>query len=178
MIFKKLLPRRSKSFIVRLGRKGQVKLLGKVEARDHNELLEKIMTEIQKLGEEAKQYTRISIIDVESGQELRIKNPFSQEEELGAERSGRSRDSLDPETLRKVVSNAVSVYTVVYNTVFQEFVKAFTSLYVDSMKSLSTVKPQAPQEQQYDLNQLINLVSSIRWLIENKEKVEEVLKSR
>jgi len=180
MLFKK----KGKRFLVRLTKRGNQFPLGIIEAKDEKELLGKLSDLIiERVGEEnAKQFTTIRITNLETLQEVKLPNPFSTEAELITETSEKSKDSSDKlitgDILVDQFINFLRFNNEIIKVMLTESTKAITSAYAEAIKTVMSL-PYQPQESTANtFESMLKFVESLRWIIENKDKINQVLSSQ
>ncbi len=181
MFFKK----KQKRFLVRLTKRGNQFPLGIIEAKDEKELLGKLSDLIiERVGEEnAKQFTTIRITNLETLQEVKLPNPFSTElAESTIETSEKSKDSSDKlitgDILVDQFINFLRFNNEIIKVMLTESTKAITQAYAEAIKTVMSL-PYQPQESTANtFESMIKFVDSLRWIIENKDKINQVLSSQ
>jgi hypothetical protein len=141
--------KRRKRFLVKLTARGKQLPLGIVEAKDSKELMSKL-TDLLQQNENAKNYPAIRILDLETGVETKISNPFSEVEDTSptgrSERSGESfLEILADETLRQNLLGAFTFLSQLFATVTKGFGEAYVSVMKDMMVELAKVKNPPPE---------------------------------
>jgi hypothetical protein len=150
--------RRRKRFLVRLTARGKQLPLGVIEAKDTKDLMSKL-TDMLQSNEAAKQYPAIRIMDMESGTEVRVANPFAEVEDTSvAERGGRSGESfLEALAEEAVKQNLIGAFTFL-SQLMAESVKTFGGALVNVIKDITmevTKLRSPPQEQSSGLRDIV-----------------------
>jgi len=143
--------KRRKRFLVRLTAKGKQLPLGTVEAKDYRELVAKLADMLQQ-SEDYKNFPVVRVMDLETGNEVKLTNPFAEIEESTQERSGRSRESfLEMLADEAVKQNILGAFTFL-SQLMAESMKTVGSVMVDVLRSaaaeaaqLRSPPPQGPQ---------------------------------
>jgi len=148
--------------------------LGKLSAKNHQELMSKILEKLNELGEQANEFSRIRIVDLETLKELKIKNPLSLEDsELG--RSEKSRSSLID--VNMIVDQFVwflKMNNQLTSTILSETMKTITSVYGEALKTMAVMKIESSSEKpSIDLGSLTQFLTLV---LSNKDKLEELIK--
>jgi hypothetical protein len=145
----KLPLKRRKKFLVRLTSRGKQMPLGVVEAKDVKELMSKL-TDMLQQNENAKQYSTIRILDLETGVETKISNPFAEVEDTSP--TGRSESSggsfleiLADETLRQNLLGAFTFLSQLFATVTKGFGEAYVNVMKDMMVELAKARNPPPE---------------------------------
>jgi hypothetical protein len=151
--------RKKKRFLVKLTARGKQLPLGIVEAKDSKELMSKL-TDLLQQNENAKNYPAIRILDLETGVETKISNPFSEvEDTYQTERGGKSGESflevLADETLRQNLLGAFTFLSQLFATVTKGFGEAYVSVMKDMMVELAKVKNPPPEEGRSQLRDIV-----------------------
>jgi len=151
--------RRRKRFLVRLTAKGKQLPLGTVEARDYRELMAKLADLLQQ-SEDYRNYPVVRIMDLETGNEVKVNNPFAEIEESTPERSTRSRESfLEMLADEAVRQNIVGAFTFL-SQLMAESMKTVGSVMVDVLRSAATeaahLRTPPPPEQGPKLKDVID----------------------
>ena len=165
---------KEKEFLVTLSGRGKQLPLGKLSAKNHQELMSKILEKLNELGEQANEFSRIRIVDLETLKELKIKNPLSLEDsELG--RSEKSRSSLID--VNMIVDQFVwflKMNNQLTSTILSETMKTITSVYGEALKTMAVMKIESSSEKpSIDLNSFMNFINTI---MANKDMLNEILK--
>jgi len=167
---------KEKEFLVTLSGRGKQMPLGKINAKDHRDLMAKLLEKLNEMGDQALEYTRIRILDLETLKELRIKNPLSPED-LERERSERSKSSLiDTDMITDQFVWFLKMNNQLTSTILSETMKTMTSVYGEALKTLASLKIEsasASEKPQIDLNSFMNFLNLI---MANKDKLEELIK--
>jgi len=104
---------KKKSFFVRLtGRGGKTYIIGQLQAKDINDLLNQIQGKIESLGEGVKAYKFIRITNLDNNQEIKVENPLydpSLDTQVGRSTSSSDFSAILNETMMKAyISNLVN----------------------------------------------------------------------
>ena len=166
--------KKEKEFLVTLSGRGKQMPLGKISAKNHQELMTKLLEKLNEMGDQALEYTRIRILDLETLKELRIKNPLSPEDSE-RERSERSKSSLiDVDTIVDQFMWFLKMNNQLTSTILSETMKTMTSVYGEALKTLASLKIESASEKpSIDLNSFMNFMNLI---MANKDKLEELIK--
>jgi len=164
---------KEKEFLVTLSGRGKQLPLGKINARNHQELMSKILERLNEMGDQAIEFSRIRIMDLESLKELRIKNPLG--EDLDQERSAKSRSSLiDAEMIIDQFVWFLKMNNQLTSTILSETMKTITSVYGEALKTMAVMKIEnASEKPSIDLNSFMNFINTI---MANKDMLNEILK--
>jgi hypothetical protein len=165
---------KEKEFLVTLSGRGKQMPLGKLSAKNHQELMTKLLEKLNEMGDQALEYTRIRILDLETLKELRIKNPLSPEDsELG--RSERSKSSLiNVDTIVDQFVWFLKMNNQLTSTILSETMKTMTGVYGEALKTLASLKIESASEKpQLDINSFMNFLNLV---MANKDKLEELMK--
>jgi hypothetical protein len=173
-----------KRFVVSLSARGQRKYVGTFEAADEGELMN-ILSERLNGDESATLFPKIRILDTESGQEIRVDNPFfSGEEESGAPaQSTKSGGSIATEMIVQDVltglqavgqinQQIMSMPLTMMNEMMTTFIKNITSLQ-------SSTQPPAPPGPGSVLKDGANFLAVLLEVAkpENRKNIEELMKT-
>jgi len=166
--------KKEKEFLVTLSGRGKQMPLGKISAKNHQELMTKLLEKLNEMGDQALEYTRIRILDLETLKELRIKNPLSPEDSE-RERSERSKSSLiDVDTIVDQFMWFLKMNNQLTSTILSETMKTMTNVYGEALKTLASLKIESASEKpSIDLNSFMNFMNLI---MANKDKLEELIK--
>lgn len=173
-LIKKAIPGGKKRYAVYLTAKGKKIKVGVYEAKDENELVSKITRDLEN-NPEAENYPRLMIVDLQSGDTLRLKNPFAEEDITSGEASGGSRSKssgISVEEVRKMVSNALEIQSSFYREIMKSMLGDIIALGKDIVAIRNAI---SPQQQQINLKDILAAIDGIRYLIENKEKVDKII---
>lgn len=165
---------KEKEFLVTLSGRGKQLPLGKIQAKNHQELMTKLLEKLNEMGDQALEYTRIKIIDLESLKELKIKNPLSVEDTT-AERSEKSKSSLiDANMIIDQFVWFLKMNNQLTSTILSETMKTMANVYGEALKTMAMMKIESASEKpQIDLNSFMNFLNLV---MANKDKIEELLK--
>ena len=165
---------KEKEFLVTLSGRGKQMPLGKLSAKDHRDLMAKLLEKLNEMGEQALEYTRIRILDLETLKELKIKNPLGAED-LDHERSAKSRSSLiDADMIVDQFVWFLKMNNQLTSTILSETMKTITNVYGEALKTMATMKIESASEKpQIDLSSLTNFLNLV---ITHKDKLEELIK--
>jgi hypothetical protein len=163
-----------KEFLVTLSGRGKQLPFGKIQAKNHQELMSKILEKLNELGEQANEFTRIRIVDLETLKEIKIKNPLSLED-TERERSEKSKSSLiDANMIVDQFVWFLKMNNQLTSTILSETMKTITSVYGEALKTMAVMKIETASEKpQIDLGTLTQFLTLV---LSNKEKLEEILK--
>jgi hypothetical protein len=130
-----------------------------VEAKDHKELMSKLTDALQQ-NEQAKNYPVIRVLDLETGVETKISNPFAEVEDTSptgrSERSGESfLEILADETLRQNLLGAFAFLSQLFATVTKGFGEAYVSVMKDMMVELAKVKNPPVEERGSQIRDIV-----------------------
>jgi len=159
---------------VTLSGRGKQLPLGKISAKDHKDLMAKLLERLNELGEQANEFSRIRIMDLETLKELRIKNPLGAED-IDQERSAKSRSSLiDADIIVDQFMWFLKMNNQLTSTILAETMKTITSVYGEALKTMAVMKIESSSEKpSIDLGSLTQFLSLV---LSNKEKLEELIK--
>jgi hypothetical protein len=165
---------KEKEFLVTLSGRGKQLPLGRINAKNHQELMTKLLEKLNELGDQALEYTRIRIIDLESLKELKIKNPLSVEDSE-RERLEKSKSSLiDANMIIDQFVWFLKMNNQLTSTILAETMKTMTSVYGEALKTLASLKIESASEKpQLDINSFMNFLNLV---MANKDKLEELMK--
>ena len=172
MLKKKLA--KEKEFLVTLSGRGKQMPLGKINAKDHKDLMAKLLERLNELGDQAIEFSRIRIMDLETLKELKIKNPLSPEDtEQG--RSEKSRSSLiDADMIIDQFVWFLKMNNQLTSTILSETMKTITSVYGEALKTMAVMKLESSSEKpSIDLGSLTQFLTLV---LSNKDKLEELIK--
>lgn len=182
--------KKKKRFFVRLtGRGGKQLLLGELEASSMDELINEIMKKIENLGETVKQFNVIRIVDMSTNQEVKIKNPlYDHTLDSPHGRSTKSDDysAIMNELMMKSMTTAVATASKMSGVVMakmmeglsdgiKELVKALVSGF-SFMKNPQELMKEGKKKEEISFSDIVKLTENIKWMIENRDKVEKALK--
>lgn len=146
--------------------------LGKVEATNPDELIDKII-EILQNRPDSGSFKHIKIIDAETQQQLRLSNPFAedQEEESQERRRGGSKGSSAQDVN---VSAIIDLMSKIHGSILDATVKAveksielipdiYNKAFSKAMETISSFRPQYQQQQESksDLDRLMELIIAL-----------------
>jgi len=165
---------KEKEFLVTLSGRGKQMPLGKLSAKDHRDLMAKLLEKLNEMGEQALEYTRIRILDLETLKELKIKNPLGAED-LDHERSAKSRSSLiDADMIVDQFVWFLKMNNQLTSTILSETMKTITNVYGEALKTMAVMKIESSSEKpSIDLNSFMNFINTI---MANKDMLNEILK--
>jgi len=167
---------KQKKFAIYVADRGRKIKIGVVEAKDHSELSDKIIALLEDKPE-FHNYPRIHIIDLSTGETIRLKNPFLEEDSLLEEAPKRSKSSstINPSEIETMLRNALELQGSMYKTILQSMFSDIIELAKDLVKVRVGLTQPQPQEKT-TLRDIAQLATSLVWLIQNWDKVNLVLK--
>jgi hypothetical protein len=166
--------KKEKEFLVTLSGRGKQMPLGKLSAKNHQELMTKILEKLNEMGDQALEYTRIRILDLETLKELRIKNPYSEDSEQG--RSEKSKSSLiDANMIIDQFVWFLKMNNQLTSTILGETMKTMANIYGELLKNLASLKIESVSEKPQPID-LGSLTQFLNLVLSNKDKLEELLK--
>jgi len=170
-----------KRFVVSLSARGQRKYVGTFEADDEGELMN-LLTERLNGDESATLFPKIRILDTESGQEIRVDNPFFSGEEYGEQgqstKSGGSSIATEMivqdvltglQAVGKINQEIMSMPLNMMNELMTTFVKNVASLQ-------SMTQPPGPGSILRDGANFLAMLLEVA-KPENRKNIEELLKT-
>jgi aconitase B len=165
---------KEKEFLVTLSGRGKQLPLGRINAKNHQELMSKILEKLNEMGDQALEYSRIRIIDLETLKELKIKNPLSLEDST-QERSEKSKSSLiDANMIIDQFVWFLKMNNQLTSTILAETMKTMANVYGEALKTMAMMKIESASEKpQLDVNSFMNFLNLV---MANKDKLEELLK--
>jgi len=171
--------KKKKKFMVRLTARGGKNLpLGVFEAKDMKELMGKITESLQG-NEEAKKYPNIRIMDMETGTEVKMANPFTEVEELEESQSGGRRGSflVDELVLPVVLENIKGVMLAVSQFNAEVF-KGVIQSYATVLKDLGVFNPKHSIESRSEVSfkDVVELVKALPELAKHKDEIARLIK--
>jgi len=148
--------KKTKRFLVYLGRRGNRRLLGSIELSENDDFVMKVEEFIDQRCKELKidpsEYPRVHIVNAETGEELKTENPFYEPQESESPQSGGS-SQVDPKELVQV---ALGLQGQIYKSVIEgvsesikDVVKTSMSLGIDM---INTLRAQTAQLLQQNIN--------------------------
>jgi len=166
---------KEKKFAIYVADRGKKIKVGVVEAKDHSELSDKIIALLEDKPE-YHEYPRIHIIDLSTGESIRLKNPFV-EDSLSEEAPKRSKSSsgINPSEIESMLRNALELQGSMYKTILQSMFSDVVELAKDLVK-VRVGLTQPAQQEKTTLKDIAQLATSLVWLIQNWDKVNVVLK--
>ena len=167
---------KQKKFAIYVADRGRKIKIGVVEAKDHSELSDKIIALLEDKPE-FHNYPRIHIIDLSTGETIRLKNPFLEEDSLLEEAPKRSKSSstINPSEIETMLRNALELQGSMYKTILQSMFSDIIELAKDLVKVRVGLTQPQPQEKT-TLRDIAQLTTSLVWLIQNWDKVNAVMK--
>jgi hypothetical protein len=166
---------KEKKFAIYVADRGKKIKVGVVEAKDHSELSDKIIALLEDKPE-YHEYPRIHIIDLGTGESIRLKNPFTEETSSSEEAPKRSKSSsINPAEIESMLRNALELQGSMYKTILQSMFNDVIELAKDLVKVRVGLTQPQPQEKT-TLKDIAQLTTSLVWLIQNWDKVNTVLK--
>lgn len=173
--------KKKRKFTVYVSDRGKKVKLFTAEVKDYRELIEMVQKHLEE-NEDLHKYKNIMILDHDSGETTRVKNPFAEEDSGESSRggaSGRSKgSSLDIEEMRKILSDALSIQSEFYKTIMSSFMRDTVELSKELISLRNIVSPQREKEDKVSqLRDIANLASALATLITNYDKVEKVMKN-
>ena len=164
---------KEKEFLVTLSGRGKQMPLGKIQAKDHRDLMAKLLEKLNEMGDQALEYSRIRILDLETLKELKIKNPLSLEDS-DQERSAKSKSFLDADMIVDQFIWFLKMNNQLTSTILSETMKTMTGIYGEALKTLASLKIESASERpNIDLGSLTQFLSLV---LSNKDKLEELIK--
>ena len=165
---------KEKEFLVTLSGRGKQMPLGKLSAKNHQELMSKILEKLNEMGDQSLEFSRIRILDLETLKELRIKNPLSLEDS-DQERSAKSKSSLiDADMIIDQFVWFLKMNNQLTSTILSETMKTITNVYGEALKTMAVMKIESASEKpSIDLNSFMNFINTI---MANKDMLNELLK--
>ena len=171
--------RKKKAYIVYLGKKGSKRLLGRLEVEDENELVARLDEYISKRCEELKinpnEYATVRLVNAETGQEVRIENPFYEPTEEDV--SGRG-SPVEPKQIGELLHTALGLQGELYKAVFDGVAEGLKNIVSSSLNLatdlVNTVKAKAIQNiggSQLSPDQLLQAIV-LGGLMRNVERVQ------
>ncbi len=170
-----------KRFVVSLSARGQRKYVGTFEADDEGELMN-LLTERLNGDESATLFPKIRILDTESGQEIRVDNPFFSGEEYGEQgqstKSGGSSIATEMivqdvltglQAVGKINQEIMSMPLNMMNELMTTFVKNVASLQ-------SMTQPPGPGSILRDGANFLAMLLEVA-KPENRKNIEELMKT-
>ena len=110
---------KKKSYLVYLGRRGTRRLLGRLELNENEDVALKlddfITKRCQELNIRPEEYSRVHVVDVETGHELKTENPFWEAPET-PEPSGGSLGG--PKQIGELLQTALGLQGELYKAIF------------------------------------------------------------
>jgi hypothetical protein len=165
---------KEKKFAVYVADRGKKIKVGVVEAKDHSELSDKIIALLDDKPE-YHEYPRIHIIDLSTGESIRLKNPFLEETSSSEEAPKRSKgSSINTNEIETMLRNALELQGSMYKTILQSMFSDVIELAKDLVKV--RVGLTQPTQEKTTLKDIAQLATSLVWLIQNWESVNKVLK--
>jgi len=159
--------------LITLSGRGKQLPLGKLSAKDHKDLMAKLLEKLNEMGDQALEYSRIRILDLETLKELKIKNPLGAEDST-AERSEKSKSFLDADIIVDQFMWFLKMNNQLTSTILAETMKTITSVYGEALKTMAVMKIEnASEKPQIDLNSFMNFINTI---MANKDMLNEILK--
>ncbi len=197
------LMRKRKNFIVFLARRGQRRKLGVIEASSPEEAVKKLEELLQRYegDEEVHRYSTIIVMDGETGEEVRLKNPlFHGEEDEVQKGSKRSRleelaEALQlqlvtkiattvADTMASAMKSAVEISTRSMMGIVEEAMKAPFEMLKEQLRMQQEIQrellaAQAAQQQPRgpSLGELASFIMALVELARNRDSVFELLKA-
>jgi hypothetical protein len=166
---------KEKKFAVYATDRGKKIKIGVIEAKNESELSDKIIAMLEE-KEEFHNYPRLMIIDLSSGETIRLRNPFSEGSDSQEDQSRRSKSSsgINPAEIESMLRNALELQGSVYKTILQSMFSDVIELAKDLVKV--RVGLTQPTQEKTTLKDIAQLATSLVWLIQNWESVNKVLK--
>jgi hypothetical protein len=167
---------KEKKFAIYVADRGKKIKVGVVEAKEHSELSDKIIALLEDKPE-FHNYPRIHIIDLSTGETIRLKNPFLEEDSLSEEVPKRSKSSsgITPNEIETMLRNALELQGSMYKTILQSMFNDVVDLAKDLVK-VRVGLTQPAQQEKTTLKDIAQLAASLVWLLQNWESVNKVLK--
>ena len=147
--------------------------LGKVEATNPDELIDKII-EILQNRPDSGSFKHIKIIDAETQQQLRLSNPFAEDQEEEASREQRRGGSKGSSAQDVNVNAIIDLMSKIHGSILDATVKAveksielipdiYNKAFSKAMETISTFRPQYQQSQESksDLDRLMELIIAL-----------------
>jgi hypothetical protein len=165
---------KEKKFAIYVADRGKKIKIGVVEAKDHSELSDKIIALLED-KQEFHEFPRIHIIDLSTGESIRLKNPFTEETSSSEEAPKRSKSSsgINPAEIENMLRNALELQGSMYKTILQSMFSDVIELAKDLVKVRAGLTQ--PQEKT-TIKDIAQLTTSLVWLIQNWDKVNAVMK--
>ena len=166
---------KEKEFLVTLSGRGKQLPLGKISAKDHRDLMAKLLEKLNEMGEQANEFSRIRILDLETLKELKIKNPLGAEDS-DQERSVKSKSSslIDADMIIDQFVWFLKMNNQLTSTILAETMKTVTNVYGEALKTMAVMKIESSSEKpSIDLGSLTQFLTLV---LSNKDKLEELIK--
>ena len=166
---------KEKKFAIYVADRGRKVKVGVVEAKDHSELSDKIIALLDDKPE-FHEYPRIHIIDLSTGESIRLKNPFIDETSFSEEAPRRSRSSsgINLNEIENMLRNALELQGSMYKTILQSMFSDVVELAKDLVKVRAGLTQ--PAQEKTTLKDIAQLTTSLVWLVQHWETVNKVLK--
>lgn len=172
--------KKKNKFTVYVSDRGKKVKLFTAEVKDYRELIEMIQKHLEE-NEELHKYKNIMILDHDTGETTRVKNPFVDEDSGGSLQgaaSGRSKSSsLEIDEVRKMLSDALAIQSEFYKTIMSSFMKDTIELSKELVSLRNVITPAQKEDKMSQLRDIANLASALATLITNYDKVEKVMKN-
>ncbi len=196
------LMRKKKRFIVFLARRGQRRKLGVIEASNPEEAQREIMKLLERYAgdEEVHRFSTIIVMDGETGEEVRFKNPLFHGEEDEVQKSSR-RTRLEElaealqlqlvtkiattvaDTMASAMKSAVEISTRSMMGIVEEAMKTPFEMLKDQLKMQQEIQKEllaaqtAQQRRGPSLGELASFIMAMVELAKNKDSVFDLLKA-
>jgi len=166
---------KEKKFAVYATDRGKKVKIGVIEAKNENELSDKIIAMLEE-KEEFHNYPRLMIIDLSSGETIRLRNPFIEGSDSQEDQSRRSKSSsgINPSEIENMLRNALELQGSMYKTILQSMFNDVVELAKDLVKVRAGLTQ--PAQEKTTLKDIAQLTTSLVWLVQNWETVNKVLK--
>jgi len=166
---------KEKKFAVYATDRGKKVKIGVIEAKNENELSDKIIAMLEE-KEEFHNYPRLMIIDLSSGETIRLRNPFIEGSDSQEDQSRRSKSSsgINPSEIENMLRNALELQGSMYKTILQSMFNDVVELAKDLVKVRAGLTQ--PAQEKTTLKDIAQLTTSLVWLVQHWETVNKVLK--
>lgn len=166
--------KKKNKFLVKLTSRGKVHFLGTFEANDYQDLLSKINEKLENLGDIAKSYSRIRIMNMSTGEEISIENPFFEGDlDTPQGQSGGSKGGL----LDSVMIEQFAYIFKFQNELLKTALKGSVEAIGEGMKELMKLKNiQQNESNPSPARDFAQLIGSLVALANNWDKIKKVVK--
>ena len=154
--------RRKKRLLVYLARRGARRNLGVIEAGDAGEARERIMQLLERLveqgDEEVTKYSTIIVVDAETGEEVRFRNPLfrGEEEQVSSGSSSRRFERLAEAIQVQLIVDTARGISEAYTTATREAVRIVVQNLMDIVNEAMKT-PFEMMKKQAELQQMVML---------------------